>query len=106
MLCRFEGRSLLWFDISRGGVCLIAGSQGGKAMTRKLEERESQIAALLDRVVETSSPRVISAYETKIDAFQKKSILFKELENSGQPHRPFEKMFELACHFPASICEI
>lgn len=30
MLCGFDGRSPLWFDISKGGVCLTAGSQGGK----------------------------------------------------------------------------
>ena len=30
MLCGFDGRAPLWFDIARGGVCLIAGSQGGK----------------------------------------------------------------------------
>ncbi len=78
-----------------------------KAMNRKLTELENQIAALLDRIVEASSPRVISAYEAKIDALEKEGLVMKEqLSSTGKPQRPFEEMFEFACQFLASPCKI
>ena len=81
--------------------------EAAKAMTRKLSDLESQIAALLDRIVEASSPRVISAYEAKIDALEKEKLIVAEkLENAGQVQRPFDEMFELACQFLSSPWKI
>lgn len=42
-----------------------------KAMSGKLTELEVQISALLDRIVKTTNPRVISTYEAKIDALER-----------------------------------
>ena len=78
-----------------------------KAITRKLAELEAQIAGLLDRIVDASSPRVITAYEARIDTLEKEKLLLSEkLENSGKPQRPFEEMFQLACEFLASPWKI
>ncbi len=78
-----------------------------RALKRKLSEAETQIAALLDRVVDASSPRVISAYEAKIDALEKEKLLLGEkLNQFGAPQRSFEDMFELACQFLASPWKI
>ena len=78
-----------------------------KVMSRKFGQLEGQIAALLERVVEASSPRVISAYEAKIDALEKEKLIVAEkLENAGQIQRPFEEMFELACQFLSSPWKI
>ncbi len=74
--------------------------KAAQSLSRKLSEVEAQIAALLDRIVDASSPRVISAYEAKIDALeQEKLVLGEKLQNAGQPRHRFEDMFELACQF-------
>ena len=78
-----------------------------KAITRKLSETEAQIAGLLDRIVDASSPRVVAAYETRIDALEKeKLVLGEKLQNAGKPQRPFEEMFQLACDFLSSPWDI
>ena len=78
-----------------------------RALRRKLSEAETQIAALLERVVDASSPRVIGAYEVKIDALEKEKLLLGEkLTQSGTPQRSFDEMFELACQFLASPWKI
>ena len=72
-----------------------------------LAEIENQIAALLDRIVDASSPRVIAAYETKIDALEKDKLLTRErLANAGKPQHPFGEMFQLACDFLSSHWKI
>lgn len=77
--------------------------QTTKAVSRKLSEVEAQIDGLLDRIVDASSPRVISAYEAKIDELeQEKLVLSERMEKTGQPQRSFEEMFELACQFLSS----
>ena len=78
-----------------------------KAMTRKLGEVEAQIAGLLDRIVDASSPHVVAAYETRIDALEKeKLVLGEKLQSAGIPQRPFEEMFQLACGFLSSPWKI
>ncbi|WP_299671766.1 recombinase family protein [uncultured Roseobacter sp.] len=78
-----------------------------KALKRKLCEIETQTDALLDRIVESSNPRVVSAYEAKIDALEKEKLLLDEkLQNGGKPQRSFEEMFELACRFLSSPWKI
>ena len=70
---------------------------------RELSKVETQIASLLDRIVETSTASVISAYEKRIDELERSKLLIEEKRrNAGQPRATFEEMFELAFDFLAS----
>ncbi len=81
----------------------LRGAQMQKAATAlsgKLTELEVQISALLDRIVKTTSPRVVDTYESKIDALERDKLLLQEQnKDAGKPLRSFEDMFELACQF-------
>ena len=81
--------------------------RAAKALSGRLTEIELQISALLDRILKTTSPRVIETYEAKIDALERDKLLLEEKSNdAGQPIRSFEDMFELACQFLASPWKI
>jgi len=71
----------------------------------ELEARkvESQIAALVDRVVEATSEVVISAYEKRIAELERSKLLLEEKSgNTRQPKGKFEELFELALRFLAN----
>ncbi len=64
---------------------------------------EKQIEGLLDRIVEASSPSVISAYENRIAKLEKNKLLMQEkMENGGPSNRPFDELFELALAYLAN----
>ena len=77
------------------------------AVRRNIDKAEKQIAHLLDRIVEASTPSVITAYEHRIaDLEREKLVLAEKLETGGRPQRPFDEMFELALGFLASPCDL
>ena len=62
---------------------------------KELVKVERQIEQLLDRVVDSTSPAVISAYEERITKLEKEKLVCQEkIQNTGKPLHPFEKMFE------------
>ncbi len=70
---------------------------------QEITKIERQIEQLLDRVVEASSPAVISAYEQRIAKLEEEKIIMQErMENMGGPHHPFEQMFEHSMTFLSS----
>ncbi len=77
--------------------------QAGVAMNtlhQKALNVEKQIEQLLDRIVDTSSVSVITAYERRIEALEKEKLIMAEkLTQSGKAERPFKEMFELAITF-------
>ena len=79
-----------------------------RAGVRKgIDKAEKQIDHLLDRIVEASNSRVITAYEQRIaDLEREKLVLAERLESDGQSRRPFEQMFELALGFLANPCNL
>jgi len=77
--------------------------QAKRLLKGKMADAEKQIAGLLDKIMTASSPRVISAYEERIDALEREKLLAAEkLEAVGQPIRPFGEMFEHALEFLAN----
>ncbi len=73
------------------------------SLKTKVAQLETQIARLLDRIVDAENPRVISTYEARIGELEKeKLILSSKLENTGQPTHTFEEMFEHAMSFLAN----
>ena len=72
-------------------------------LKRDLAKVEKGIEQLLDRLVEASSPSVISAYESRVAKLEReKLILAEKLTMRAKPVRPFDELFELACGFLAS----
>jgi site-specific DNA recombinase len=68
-----------------------------KASAAKIEK---QIDQLLDRIVEASNPKVISAYEKRIASLeQDKLVLVEKHRDTAKPKHTFEEMFELAMNF-------
>lgn len=71
-----------------------------KTLKRDLKALEKQVDTLLDRMVETTSPRAIQAFERKVDQLEhKKLLLAEQLENSATPKHTAGEMIELSLHF-------
>jgi DNA invertase Pin-like site-specific DNA recombinase len=70
---------------------------------QRLNQTEKQIDALLDRVMEATSPSVIGAYEDKIARLERdKAKLAEKLVRHVPEQRTFDEMLELSCKFLAS----
>jgi len=68
---------------------------------------DQQIEGLLDRVVDASTPSVITAYEKRIAALEQRKLLITEkLEIRVRPAHSFEELFELAFGFLRNPCKI
>ena len=77
------------------------------ALKRDLAKVEKGIEQLLDRLVEASSPSVISAYESRVAKLEReKLVLAEKLTEKAKPVRPFDELFELACTFLANPCKL
>ena len=75
--------------------------------TREITGLERQIDGLLDRMVDTSAPRAIQAFERKVDKLEReKMILEEKLANSGGPKRPARDMIELSLRFLSNPCKL
>jgi site-specific DNA recombinase len=71
-----------------------------KSLKANAAKIEKQIDRLLDRIVDASNPKVISAYEKRIASLeQDKLILVEKHRDAGKPKHTFEEMFELAMNF-------
>ncbi len=75
----------------------IEYAQRFKQDAHKLEQEINQ---LLGRIIDVSSPRVIKAYETLIDALEKKKLILQEkAEKIDTPRHSFDELFELSMTF-------
>ena len=65
-------------------------------------EAEKEIADLVGLVMQSSSARVITAYETRIDKLEKtKALLQEKAVKTHAPKHRFDKMLELSLLFLA-----
>ena len=79
---------------------LTQGKNIAAQLRGQVRKIEKQIEGLLDRIVETSSASVVTAYEKRINRLERERLVAQEqLSTVGQPQRPFEEMFELAMQF-------
>ena len=77
------------------------------ALKREIKSIERQVDDLLNRIVEANSPRVMQAFERKIDQLERQKMLAAEkLENQDVPKRKPEKLLELSVRFLSSPCKI
>jgi DNA invertase Pin-like site-specific DNA recombinase len=78
-----------------------------KSYERDIAKTENQVAALLDRIVEVSSDRVMAAFEEHIAKLERDKLLLQEKrETVGQRRGSFEQLFELAFLFLSSPSKI
>ena len=71
--------------------------------TKEIVTLEKDINAVVSRIMEATNPRVISAYETRIEEMEnRKLLLMEKTQNAGQPIHSFRQMFELSMQFLAN----
>ncbi len=74
-----------------------------KAASRELDKIDTQIDALVSRILDATNQTVIAAYEAKIDALEKeKWVLSERAKAKPQPRHTAAEMFELAFAFLSS----
>ena len=86
----------------------IKGAQEAlKQAEARIRELDQQVATLLDRIVVASNPRVIQAYEQKIDALEReKRMIGEKARHQSAPKHSFEELFELASEILSNPYEI
>ncbi len=81
-------------DRNKGDVIIL------KQELSKIDDRVEQF---LDRIVDTESPKVISAYEQKIEKLEQQKIVIQEkIQNCGRPLTAFDETFRTAMDFLAN----
>ena len=73
----------------------------------ELANVEQEINQLLDRIVDASSPRVVQAYEKRIDELENKKLIFAEkAAETAAPKHGIDEMLELSLTFLANPLKI
>ena len=79
----------------------------GAALKRDIRKIEAKIEQTVDSVVEASNPRVIAAYEKRIESLEMdKLALLEKSQNLGKPRAPFGELLELSIRFLSSPCSV
>jgi len=82
---------------------LIEARSARQTLETQLKDIEGQIEGLLDRIVDTASPAVIQAYETRIDKLERQKIrLAEQAAQTVPPQGRMEEFIEPALGFLAS----
>ncbi len=86
---------------------MVQAQAGIATIKRDVAKLDKQIEGLLDRIVETSTPSVVTAYEKRLAKLEREKLIFQEkLTNGPKPTKSFDELFELACQFLASPCKL
>ncbi len=68
-----------------------------RSLKNEIVKLDNQIEQLVDRIVESSSPTAIGAYEQRIAKLEKQKLIADgKLHQNNTPKRSFDEMFELA----------
>ncbi|MGH1349566.1 MAG: recombinase family protein, partial [Methyloligellaceae bacterium] len=74
-----------------------------KKMKTQIIQIDHQIEGLVDRIVDSTSPTAINAYEKRLAKLEReKHLAAEKLETGTAPKHPFDKMFELSFRFLAN----
>lgn len=77
------------------------------SIRRRAAEIEKEIAAFLDRIVETTNRAVVARYESRIAELERERLVMAEkLQAEGPSRKRFEDMFELTLRFLANPCGV
>lgn len=78
-----------------------------EALKTEANKVEGQITKLVDRIVDATNPRVVSAIEKRIDEMERQQVILREkAANSQKPRYSFDELFELSIRFLSSPCFI
>jgi site-specific DNA recombinase len=78
-----------------------------KAFKEEARKAEKEIGDLIKRVMEATSPRVVQAYESRIDELEKRKLILEEkASRTHVPRHSFEKILELSMLFLANPCKL
>ena len=79
----------------------------GKALKAQLARIEGQVSQLLTRIIDTTVPSVIGAYEEKVRQLESDKLLIRErLSTTGRPVSSFDDTLRTALAFLANPCEL
>jgi site-specific DNA recombinase len=82
-------------------------SETAASLKAKLRQIEKQAEQLLDRIVDASTPSVVSAFEKRLAKLEREKALAEEaMASAGKPRHTLDESFELALSFLASPWEI
>ncbi|WP_430383340.1 recombinase family protein [Yoonia maritima] len=78
-----------------------------KKLQTEAKKLEVEIDGFLDRIVESSNPSIVEAYEKRVAALQyKKAATTEKLAEFGQKQLSFDKMFEHSIKILSNPCNI
>ncbi len=79
---------------------LARAEETALAFRAEAEACEAQISDLVDRIVESTNPRVIKAYEDKIlEAEKRKLVMLEKAAQTNKPSMPLESLIEHALRY-------
>ncbi len=82
-------------------------SQMSKGFQDDAAKLEKDIGDLVDRIMQATNPRVIAAYEERIDQLEKQKLVALERAGSEpEKQRTFRGVFEHSLRFLSSPCKI
>ncbi len=71
----------------------------------QIKDTEKKINELIERIMDASNARVVSAYEKRIEELEQHKLALAEKRSGiAKPRYTFEKLFELSMKFLASPC--
>lgn len=74
-----------------------------KAQKHALSGLSARISSLTDKLIETTSPAAIKAYETKLEAMEsEKALISENMQKKPNMNRSFDKSFRTAMEFLAN----
>ncbi|MDP3332347.1 MAG: recombinase family protein [Methylotenera sp.] len=86
---------------------LANGESRRRSLKNDLVKIEKQVEQFVDRIVETETRSVITAYEDRIRKLEKQKIVLSEnIEKCGRPLRHFDETFRTAMDFLVSPCNL
>ena len=78
-----------------------------KGFEHEAEKLDKEMKAIIKRVVHASNPRVIEAYETRIEELERQKLIAQEKALSKpKTRRTFDQVFEHGLRFLANPCKI
>ncbi len=79
---------------------LVSGEARARSLKTKLAGTERQIEQFLDRIADTATPSVITAYENRITKLEREKLEIKErIAKCGRPVRDFDSTLRTALEF-------
>lgn len=85
------------------GKRALAAKTRQSTLKVELAKAEKSIDQLMDRIVASDNPKLIAAYETRIEKLEtEKALMSEKVEKTVTPIATFDETFRTACEFLAN----